>query len=156
MLYYWFGNHYVKPIHLHQAHPLRYPTSDSHRRHQNQMDLLTDSLSLMQVLLVEETGVPGENLRPVTSHWQTLSHAVVLSSTSVLQRVHDFSDDGYWQVVINPTYLDSHVMLCDIVNCYHSFILTIITDYPHVLIKLGLLSNIQNFRLSALSNKTLR
>jgi hypothetical protein len=24
--------------------------------------------------LVEETGGPGENLRPVASHWQTLSH----------------------------------------------------------------------------------
>jgi hypothetical protein len=29
------------------------------------------------VLLVEETGVPGENHRPVASHWQTLSHNVV-------------------------------------------------------------------------------
>jgi len=29
------------------------------------------------VLLVEETGVPGENYKPVTSHWQTLSHNVV-------------------------------------------------------------------------------
>jgi len=25
------------------------------------------------VLLVEETGVPGENHRPVAGHWQTLS-----------------------------------------------------------------------------------
>jgi hypothetical protein len=30
------------------------------------------------VLLVEEVGVPRENHRPVTSHWQTLSHNVVL------------------------------------------------------------------------------
>ena len=29
------------------------------------------------VLLVEETGVPGENHRPVASHWQYLSHNVV-------------------------------------------------------------------------------
>jgi hypothetical protein len=29
------------------------------------------------VLLVEETGVPGENHRPATSHGQTLSHNVV-------------------------------------------------------------------------------
>jgi len=28
------------------------------------------------VLLVEETWVPGENYRPATSHWQTLSHNV--------------------------------------------------------------------------------
>jgi hypothetical protein len=26
------------------------------------------------VLYVEETGVPGENLRPAASHWQTWSH----------------------------------------------------------------------------------
>ena len=29
------------------------------------------------VLLEEETRVPGENHRPVASHWQTLSHNVV-------------------------------------------------------------------------------
>jgi hypothetical protein len=38
-------------------------------------------ISWWSVLLVEETGVTGENHRPVTSHWQTLSHNVV-SSTS--------------------------------------------------------------------------
>jgi len=32
------------------------------------------------ILLVEETGVPGENHRPVTSHCQTLSHNVVSST----------------------------------------------------------------------------
>ena len=32
------------------------------------------------VLLVEETGVSGENHRPVASHWQTLSHNVVSST----------------------------------------------------------------------------
>ena len=31
------------------------------------------------VLLVEETRVPGVNHRPAASHWQTLSHNVVLS-----------------------------------------------------------------------------
>jgi len=31
-------------------------------------------------LLVEETGVPGENHRPVASHWQILSHNVVSST----------------------------------------------------------------------------
>jgi len=34
-------------------------------------------ISWRSVLLVEETGGPGENHRPVTSHWQTLSHNVV-------------------------------------------------------------------------------
>jgi len=37
-------------------------------------------ISWWSVLLVEETGVPGENHRPVVSHWQTLSHNVVLST----------------------------------------------------------------------------
>jgi hypothetical protein len=36
------------------------------------------------VLLVEETGVPGDHHRPATSHWHTLSHNVV-SSTPLLK-----------------------------------------------------------------------
>jgi len=47
-------------------------------------------LSWWSVLLVEETGVPGENQRPVASHWQTLSHNVVSSTP------HNFSGDRYW------------------------------------------------------------
>jgi len=34
-------------------------------------------ISWRSVLLVEETGVPGENQSPAPSHWQTLSHNVV-------------------------------------------------------------------------------
>jgi len=37
-------------------------------------------ISWRSVLLVEETGVPVENNRPVASHWQILSHNI-LSST---------------------------------------------------------------------------
>ena len=37
-------------------------------------------MSWQSVLLVEETGVPGENQRPAASHWQTLSHNVVSST----------------------------------------------------------------------------
>jgi hypothetical protein len=36
------------------------------------------AISWQLVLLVEETGVPRENHRPVTSHWQTLSHRTCL------------------------------------------------------------------------------
>ena len=32
---------------------------------------------MASVLLVEETGVSGENHQPVANHWQTLSHNVV-------------------------------------------------------------------------------
>jgi hypothetical protein len=35
------------------------------------------AISWRSVLLMEETGVPGENHQPVVSHWQTLSHNVV-------------------------------------------------------------------------------
>jgi hypothetical protein len=46
------------------------------------------------VLLVQETGVPGESHRPVVSHWQTLSHNVV-SSTPRLSgvQIHNVSGD---------------------------------------------------------------
>ena len=37
-------------------------------------------ISWPSVLLVEKTGVPGENHRPVASHGQTLSHNVVSST----------------------------------------------------------------------------
>ena len=35
------------------------------------------AISCRSVLLMEETGVPGENHRPAVSHWQTFSHNVV-------------------------------------------------------------------------------
>jgi hypothetical protein len=37
-------------------------------------------ISWRSVLLVEETGLPRENHRPVVSHWQTLLHNVVSST----------------------------------------------------------------------------
>jgi hypothetical protein len=37
-------------------------------------------ISWWRVLLVEETGVPGKNHRPVASHGQTLSHNIVSST----------------------------------------------------------------------------
>ena len=45
------------------------------------------------VLLVEETGVPGENHRPAASHWQTLSHNVV-SSTACLTGIQTHNISG--------------------------------------------------------------
>jgi len=44
-------------------------------------------------LLVEETGVPGENRLPVASHWQTLSHNVA-SNTPRLER--GSNSQHYW------------------------------------------------------------
>jgi len=37
-------------------------------------------ISWRSVLLVDETGVTGENHRPASSHWQCLSHDVVSST----------------------------------------------------------------------------
>ena len=53
-------------------------------------------ISWPSVLLVEETGVPGENLRPAASHSQTFSHNV-LSNTPRLSRfrTHNVSDDRH-------------------------------------------------------------
>jgi len=51
-------------------------------------------ISWRLVLLVEETGVPSENHRPVASHWHTLSHdGVPISSTPCLSgiRTHNVS-----------------------------------------------------------------
>ena len=49
-------------------------------------------ISWRSVLLVEETGVPGENHRPAISYWQT-----VVSSTPCLNgiRTHNVSGDRH-------------------------------------------------------------
>jgi hypothetical protein len=49
-------------------------------------------ISWWSVLLVEETGGPGENHQPVTSHGQTLSHNVVHLALIKIQ-THNMSGD---------------------------------------------------------------
>ena len=45
---------------------------------------------------MEGTGVLGENYRPTASHWQTLSHKVVSSTTGIGGiQTHNFSDDRH-------------------------------------------------------------
>jgi hypothetical protein len=44
--------------------------------------------------MVEETGVPRENRRPVTSDWQTLSHDVVHLDLIDI-RTHNISGDRH-------------------------------------------------------------
>ena len=43
-------------------------------------DTFNNILVIPSVLLVGETGVPGENHRPVARHSQTLSHNVISST----------------------------------------------------------------------------
>jgi hypothetical protein len=56
-------------------------------------------ISWRSVLLMGETGVPGENHRPVASHCQTLLHNVVSSTPCHEQgsdlRNHNLSDDRH-------------------------------------------------------------
>jgi hypothetical protein len=54
-------------------------------------------MSWQSVLFLEETGGPGENQRPTTSHWQTLSHNVVTSTPHLSGvRTHNVSGDRHW------------------------------------------------------------
>jgi hypothetical protein len=43
--------------------------------------------------LVEETGVPGENYRPVASEWQTISHNVLSTCDRCLQSNYFINDE---------------------------------------------------------------
>jgi len=38
------------------------------------------AISWRSVVLVEETGLPGESLRPAVSHWQFSSHCIEYNS----------------------------------------------------------------------------
>ena len=52
--------------------------------------------SWRSILLVEETGVPGENHGPVASHRQTVSHNVVSSTPRMSGiRTHSVSGDRH-------------------------------------------------------------
>ena len=55
------------------------------------------AISWRPVLVVEEAGVPGENHRPWSSNWQTLSLAAA-------SRVHAVLGIGLYELLGNPTH----------------------------------------------------
>ena len=57
-------------------------------------------ISWRSALLVEEIGGPGENHRPVASHWQTWSHNVVHVALIEI-RTHNTSGDSHWLLSYN-------------------------------------------------------
>ena len=79
----------------------------------------------LSLLLVEET---GENHKPVTSHWQTLSHNVVSSTPRHDQ--HSKSNHWWWQalIVVNPTTIYYHGHNGSFVNAQLVFISTAISE----------------------------
>ena len=68
--------------------------------------------SWRSVLLMEETGGPGENHQPAVSHWQTGTHTVLLLALSG-SRTHNISGDcigsckSNYQMITAPTTLSN-------------------------------------------------
>jgi hypothetical protein len=71
---------------------------------------LSTIFQLWSVLLVEETGVPAENHRPASSHWQSLSLKV---ASNIPRYLRDIKSQFNWSyvlillVVVNPTTIRS-------------------------------------------------
>ena len=67
--------------------------------------------SWWSALLVEETGLPGENHRPVVSHWRTLSHNVMKCVKFKSEHHNAIEEKKNW----------GHTHLCKYLWCvYHS------------------------------------
>ena len=60
-------------------------------------------ISWLSVLLMEETGVPGENHRPVTSHWQTFLSLCCLSLFDLRFLVTSFVSSNSFLIINNLT-----------------------------------------------------
>jgi hypothetical protein len=74
-------------------------------------------ISWRSVLLMEETGVSGENHQPATSHWQTVSHNVVSLSVTCGRSVvlSGYSD---WHLTICKGSHEAHYKLAIFYNTY--------------------------------------
>jgi hypothetical protein len=72
-------------------------------------------ITWQSVLLLEETGVLGENHWPVTSHWQTWSHNVV-SSTPRHERGSNSQLSGDYQTNQQANNYFSVIIIIIIIN----------------------------------------
>ena len=77
-------------------------------------------ISWLSVLLVEETGLPGENHWSVASHWQILSHNVA-SSTPCLSGIRTFNK-LYFRNSIIHTYSYLYLYSLPLYYIYNSLI----------------------------------
>jgi hypothetical protein len=67
-------------------------------------------ISWRLVLLLDETSVLGQSLRPVANHWQTCSYNVV-SSTARHERDSNSQLLWWWALITNPTTIRSRPCL---------------------------------------------
>jgi len=67
-------------------------------------------ISRLSVLLVEETGVPGENHRPAASEWQTLSHNFVSNTPHPVASIRRAGQIKYTTRPWNGTQISSSCM----------------------------------------------
>ena len=84
------------------------------------------------VLLVEETKGPGENHRPVASHWQTLSHNV-LHLDLIEIRTYNISGDRHWlHGKTHKGLFHSHTNVTEEAHVWLFYIHTYVTEETHV------------------------
>ena len=65
------------------------------------------AMSWQLVVLVEDTGVPGENHRPVASQWKSVSHNVVSSTPRMGFELTTLVMQIYSQRIIHSYYLST-------------------------------------------------
>jgi hypothetical protein len=107
------------------------------------------AISRRSALMLEETGVPGENHWPIASHWQILSHNVVLSTPRLCRiRTHNFSGDrhcigsnksNYYAITTTSTSKKKHLIF----NLIHTLHIVITCNTKWKTKKIPHLQNIQ-------------